>query len=122
MPELTSEVATVDRDDEGSILAEDVTVQYGGTEYDAKVVPMATGEWKKHQRHGADFEQMNLEAIRIIFDEYVEQPDVDAVEDVRFGIAIQLVQQVVERSGLSMGGDLQEKLEERIEEAQQSGN
>jgi len=122
MPELTSDVATIDRDEEGEILAEEVTVDYAGTEYDAAVVPMATGEWKKHQRHGADFEQMNLEAIRIIFNEYIETPDVETVEDVRFGIAVQLVEKVVKRSGLSMGGDLQEALEERIEEAQQSGN
>jgi hypothetical protein len=122
MPELTSEVATVNRDDEGDILPEDVTVQYSGTNYDAKVVPMATGEWKKYQSHGADFEQMNTDAIEILFDDHITQPDVDNVEDVRFGLAVQLLEEVVEKSGLAMGNDLQNKLEDRVKEAQQSGN
>lgn len=119
---LTADVATVNRDEDGEILPEPADVDYGGTTYEAMVVPMATGEWKRHQRNGADFEEMNLKAIETLFEEYVAEPDVENIKDVRFGIAVQLIQAVVESSGLAGGGDLEEKLEDRVADAQESGN
>lgn len=119
---LTEEVATVDRDDEGSILPEDIPIEYNGDEYVAQVRALATGEREKYKRLGADFEQMNSTAIGVLFDNHVETPDIDDADDVRFGIAVQIIQGILQTSGLPHGSDLRDQLEDRIEEAQAEGN
>ncbi len=113
-PTLTDDVATVNRDETGDIVPENISIDYGGDTYTTTVRPLVAGHAIKYeQQHDADMDNFDTTAIDLIWSNHVVGLEADW-KDVRVPIFMQVIE------GITGQSDVSDEVKDAISDREQS--